>query len=257
MTTSIPIACTLDAGAYADRVAWIAALNRDALRASRQRDLTLELTYDPSAAERVRELVRREQACCAFLSFGLKEAADGLVLRIVAPEKTRDAVDAFFAPFLATEGDTAPVPMAGACASGTCACAPPAGGSSAHGLAAAEGADGGDAGGGRVASVAAGTGAVAALACGVCCVLPLALPAALLSTFGGVIALAAHAYWWALGAAAALVGAGWTWVGWRSARSRRRPSRSTMIAMGGATVLLGVAWSWSLAERYVAAALRS
>ena len=114
-----------------------------------------------------------------------------------------------------------------------------------------------EAGGTRAAGVAAGTGAVAALACGVCCVLPLALPATALSAFGGVIALAAHAYWWALGAAGALVAAGWASVGWQSARTGRRPARSTVIAMGAATLLLGVAWSWSLAVRHIVAVLKT
>jgi hypothetical protein len=100
MTTSQPIACSLDADGYADRVAWTAALNRDALRASRHHDLTLELEYDPNAAERVRELVRREQQCCAFLTFALDVRADAVVLRITAPPETRAATDAIFAPFV-------------------------------------------------------------------------------------------------------------------------------------------------------------
>jgi len=118
MTTAMSIACTLDAGAYAERVAWIAALNRDALRAGRQYGLTLELTYDPSAADRVRALVRREKACCAFLSFDVAASAQDVVLRVVAPPETRDATDALFAPFLATDGEVARTQTTDACAAG-------------------------------------------------------------------------------------------------------------------------------------------
>ena len=56
-----PIACTLAPGAYKDRLAWIAALNRDALRSYERRGLVLELTYRPEARERVHELVRQDE----------------------------------------------------------------------------------------------------------------------------------------------------------------------------------------------------
>jgi len=101
MTTAMSIACTLDAGAYAERVAWIAALNRDALRACRRDGLTVELRYDPGAVDRVRELVRRERQCCAFLAFDVEATADATVLRITAPAESRDATDALLAPFVA------------------------------------------------------------------------------------------------------------------------------------------------------------
>jgi hypothetical protein len=92
-TTSLPIACTLDAGDFSERVRWIAALNRDVLRAHARHDLVLELRYDPAAADRVRELVRREQRCCAFLAFAVEETTDAVVLRITAPPEARDALD--------------------------------------------------------------------------------------------------------------------------------------------------------------------
>jgi len=104
MTTPPPIACTLGKADYADRLRWIAALNRDALRSHRWEHLTLELHYDPTAAEgvreRVRELVRREQQCCAFLAFEVRETADAVVVRITAPPQTRAAIDAVFEPFV-------------------------------------------------------------------------------------------------------------------------------------------------------------
>jgi hypothetical protein len=215
MTSSTPIACTLDAGSYAKRVRWAADLNRAALRTWRQRDLTLELEYDKGAEERIRELVRREQQCCAFLRFALEDMPSALILRITAPPETRDAIDAFFAPFLPGTGRPVPGAPMTSCGEASCAC----------GSAAALTSDTESTGAGRAAGVAATSGAVAALACGVCCVLPFALPAAALSTVGGAIAVAAHAYWWALGIGVAAVAGGWLWVCWQSARTGRRPAR--------------------------------
>jgi hypothetical protein len=95
-----PIACTLVPGDYRDRLAWIAGLARDALRASERHDLVLELRYAPEAAARVREMVRREQVCCAFLTFDLRESPQEVRLVICAPEEARGALDTIFDQFL-------------------------------------------------------------------------------------------------------------------------------------------------------------
>lgn len=226
MTIPPPIACTLAPGDYTGRVHWIADLNRSALRAHRQTDRMLELTYERGAADRVRELVRQEQRCCAFLRFALDETPDAIRLVIEAPPDAGDGSAALFAPFLS--------------------------GASGHaGKAIVDGA-----GSSRIASVAATSGAAAAVACGVCCVLPFALPAVAATTLGSVIAAFAGVYRWAVILAIALVAAGWLWVGWQSLRARRRPARSTVRAMGVATLLLGVALSWPFLEPRVIAALK-
>ena len=99
----LPIACTLGPADYRQRLAWIADLNRDALRAQRREGLRLELTYAPAALDRVREMVAREQDCCAFLTFDLQQEADTVRLVIEAPEDVPDALDAVFEPFQARE----------------------------------------------------------------------------------------------------------------------------------------------------------
>lgn len=99
--TAPPIACTLDTGALKNRLAWIADLNAKALTKSRRGDLALTLEYRPEALGDVRELVRREQACCAFLDFDLDERADKVVLTITAPGAARDAADMLFEQFMA------------------------------------------------------------------------------------------------------------------------------------------------------------
>jgi hypothetical protein len=99
MDTAPPIACTFDAGSFKARLAWIAALNARALTTSRRGDLALTLEYRREALVDVRELVRGEQACCAFLDFSLDERGDNLVLTITAPEAARDAADMLFGQF--------------------------------------------------------------------------------------------------------------------------------------------------------------
>jgi hypothetical protein len=95
-----PIACTLRAVDYKDRLSWIADLARDGLVEVHREDLRLELRYAPSVAERVSEMVRKEQQCCAFLNFALSEIDDGLRLTITAPERARELADALFEQFL-------------------------------------------------------------------------------------------------------------------------------------------------------------
>jgi hypothetical protein len=106
-----PIACSLGSGDFQARVAWIAALNTRALRSHRRDDLVLHLTYAPDASDDVREMVAKEQACCAFLDFATREDAAGLQLTITAPEEAREAAELVFEPFVAK----APTEAASSC----------------------------------------------------------------------------------------------------------------------------------------------
>jgi hypothetical protein len=99
-TEDQPIACTLIEGDFRVRLAWIAELTRDALRGYERADLTLKLRYAREAAQRVQEMVRKERACCAFLTFEMREQADEVWLTIKAPEDARTTADALFEPFL-------------------------------------------------------------------------------------------------------------------------------------------------------------
>lgn len=113
MTETTPIACTLAPGAFKDRLAGIAALTRDALRSHERHDLGLDLRYAPESAERVRDMVRNEQACCSFLNFDFREEPHEIRLIISAPEAAREAADTLFEHFVAGAPLTA------------CACATP------------------------------------------------------------------------------------------------------------------------------------
>lgn len=97
--TEAPIACTLDAGDFKARTAQIEALASRYLRKVVREPLTIELTYAAEALPELRDIVRKETECCAFLDFDLREGDDGVRLRITAPEAARDAADTPFAHF--------------------------------------------------------------------------------------------------------------------------------------------------------------
>ena len=276
------MACTLSPRAFDERVAWIADLNRTLVRHA-QRDLTLALHYPVAEGFRVRELVRRERACCGFLDFDVAESATGVVLRITAPAETRDVLEDIFAPFLpatdAPAGDRlsanrlAPTAQALNCAlsasttCGTdplapCGCGPswataPRTTTPPTALADVDASGEADPSGlGRASRAGAMTTTGLAVACGVCCVLPFALPAVALTAFGGIVATVASAYRWAVVVAVGAVVTAWAWVLWQSVRSRRAPTRSTRRAMSVATMLLVVALAWRILERSFMAWLR-
>ena len=108
----------------------------------------------------------------------------------------------------------------------------------------------------RLASTAATTTALGAIACGVCCVLPFALPAVVLAGTGGVIAWLGQAFWGALYLAGALVAIAWGCVATSSIRTGRRPARATVRAMLVATAALGIALVWPVVEPHILRALR-
>ncbi|WP_247512162.1 hypothetical protein [Bradyrhizobium sp. 157] len=232
-----PIACTLTPGAHQERLSWIAALNRDALRSHARRDLVLELRYAREARDRVLELVRKERACCGFLAFDLDERGGEIRLTITAPEAAREAAAALFEEFVA-EAPTS-----------SCACATSP---SPVGTPLSK-----EPPGAKAAGVMAVTLSTGAVACGVCCVLPFALPATVLASTGTLLARLVSAHLWlTLLAIVAVVGA-WGWIAWQSRRTGRRPAMSTLVMMSASTVLLAIAVLWPLIETPLIGVLRA
>jgi hypothetical protein len=92
----LPIACTLALPERKLQAERIRRLARDGLRAVRREPLKLHLTYAPSAGDEVRDVVRVERSCCAFLDFDLREHRDGVHLTICAPAHARDAARTLF-----------------------------------------------------------------------------------------------------------------------------------------------------------------
>jgi hypothetical protein len=96
---TVPIACTLAGDDFAGRTKWIRRLTNQYLVSFARTPLSLRLTYAPAAAGQVKELVQKEQACCAFLRFDLRETKDAIHLTVTAPEEAREGIDFLFDHF--------------------------------------------------------------------------------------------------------------------------------------------------------------
>jgi hypothetical protein len=226
MTDGPVIACTLSPGDYKERIASIQTLTSQSLLRHERRDLTLELVYAPGALARVHDMVTKEQACCSFLSFDVREAEHEVRLIITAPEDARDAADTLFEEFVKGHSTTS-----------SCGCTAsdkPARRS-----------------GSTVAGVTAVTLATGALACGACCVLPFALPAAALAGIGTILAFLAGAHFWVTAIALLAVLGAWVWITWQAIRTRMRPALSTLLVMGTATTLAALSVFWPSIERQI------
>lgn len=108
----------------------------------------------------------------------------------------------------------------------------------------------------RVAGGAAALAATGALACGACCGLPFALPAAVLAVSGGVLAWFAGLTPWITGLAFVAVTGAWLWVGLLTLRTRRRTATSTLITLAAASALLAIALAWPRVEPVIISVLR-
>ena len=108
---------------------------------------------------------------------------------------------------------------------------------------------------GKFVGVVTATAGTAALACGVCCVLPIAIPAIALGGTGAVLAWFGRAQGWITWMAAAMVAVGWLWIGWQSIRSKAKTAPATFWWMSAATLALVAAFMWPYLEPIVVSAL--
>lgn len=239
MTVSTPaIACTLEGGEFKDRAAWITALNERHLLRMQRADLALELTYDPSSRDQVADLMAREQACCAFLTFALRETDTTVELSIRVPEEAREMTDALLAPFLGGARSNPSPKACGGYASATTNIVPEA----------AQGPPTEQESSGKKLGATAAAMATVALACGVCCVVPIALPGVALGGFGAVLAWLGGADAAVTTIAAVLVLLGWIWVYRDATRRKARPAAPTLWLMGVASMVLAAAMAWPRLE---------
>jgi hypothetical protein len=109
----------------------------------------------------------------------------------------------------------------------------------------------GTAGASRAASVAALTTAAGAVTCGVCCVLPFALPAVAAASAGGALAWLGRAHGTMTLIASAIVVTAWISVDAQSRRTRSRLASTTLYAMAIATAVLALAIAWPRIEPYL------
>jgi hypothetical protein len=232
---ALPIACTLAPGESKDRRSLIAALNKDALLDHRLDGRVLTLTYAPDARTRVRELVKAEQTCCAFLRFDLLESTHAVRLTITAPETAGEGADGLFEQFLAQAPRTSASLSSCTCASLPLVKEPP---------------------GAKAAGAAAITLSTGAIACGACCVLPFTLPATVLASTGSVISSLVHMHWWVTALSVISVISAWAWLAWQIRRTGRKPAISTVAMMTVSTLFMTIAVMWPLIEKPLIRALR-
>jgi MerR family transcriptional regulator, copper efflux regulator len=93
----VPIACSLEPGLMADRIADWQHLLHSASARSRTADDRLRIEFGPAidVVELVC-LVEAEQRCCAFFAFVVTIDERGLGLEVDAPVEARDIVDTVF-----------------------------------------------------------------------------------------------------------------------------------------------------------------
>lgn len=236
-TEAPPIACTLDTGSFRERQSWIANLNVRALLSSKRDGVVTILEYDRRALEDVRKFVRSEKACCGFLDFALRECGDKVLVTITAPEVAAEAADTLFQQFEAKTIVAAAPP---------CSCGPKRPAQAVAGSI-----------GNKAVGLVAATASTAALACGVCCVLPFALPAAILGSMGSTLAWFSTFYRWLVPIAVLAVAAGWGWVGYQSWLTKRSPTWGTVVTMAFATSMITAAWMWPTFEPTARALLKA
>jgi hypothetical protein len=89
----LPLACSLDAPALADRLEEMRAVGSDAFL-SAEADGVLRFRASPDTRARLERIVAAEAACCPFLGLRLEEEPDALLLTISAPEGAEPVVAA-------------------------------------------------------------------------------------------------------------------------------------------------------------------
>src|SRR4051812_49950603 len=88
MPQELPIACSLTATEFPERLAQMTALGRDALLDAGVAGARARLRFagEPGVYERVKAFAEAEKRCCPFLTFEVTDTGDGVMLGIDAPE---------------------------------------------------------------------------------------------------------------------------------------------------------------------------
>jgi hypothetical protein len=86
MPNELPIACTLNATDFRQRLAEMAAVGSAALLDADHDGRRARLRFADGVRDRVDAIVAAESSCCAFLDMDVTEEAGAVVLSIAAPE---------------------------------------------------------------------------------------------------------------------------------------------------------------------------
>ena len=101
MGSETPIACSLSAGDYRERLEQIRAIGREALIGAEDGDGAVRLVFADDAPIRAQleDIVAAEAACCPFLDLQIGQSPEGITLTIAAPPEAapivRDLVGSF------------------------------------------------------------------------------------------------------------------------------------------------------------------
>jgi hypothetical protein len=97
MTRELPIACTLEPDALAERRAAWAAVTGAALRGRAEIAGGVRLVFDGAAEPELRSLAALEADCCSFATWTVTRQGAEAVLDVEAAPEQADAVRAMFA----------------------------------------------------------------------------------------------------------------------------------------------------------------
>jgi hypothetical protein len=105
---SPPIACSLSAADYRERLAAISEVGSSSLIAVQEgpRETVMRFRHSSETRDGLRTIVAQEAECCAFLDVSLRALEDELVLTLRAPEEARPIVDDLIRSFRAVERGT-------------------------------------------------------------------------------------------------------------------------------------------------------
>jgi hypothetical protein len=95
----LPIACSLDAAALADRTERWRALAQSAMIAAESTPTGARQRYRAAdgVETELRELIELEGRCCAFLDLRLDTSGHELVLEVTGPPEAKEIIAAFAA----------------------------------------------------------------------------------------------------------------------------------------------------------------
>jgi hypothetical protein len=106
---SSPIACSLSAAEYGERLAAISRVGGSSLInvEERPRQTVLHFRYSTKTRDELQTIVAQEADCCAFLDLSLETSDEELVLTLTAPEEARLIVDDLVRSFRGGDWDSA------------------------------------------------------------------------------------------------------------------------------------------------------
>ena len=96
----LPLACSLDGAAMAERLAHMRSIGRDSLIAAEPGGV-LRFDASPATRSRLEQIVAAEAQCCPFLGLDLAEEAGTLRLTVSAPEGAEPVVEGLIEAFSA------------------------------------------------------------------------------------------------------------------------------------------------------------